>query len=160
MKLFRAFLCQAVIFSAALFVAALLRPSSPAFAEAGKLSSGGGGIEVNPLISFRQQMREVMRDCQNAPNHPNCLELKKRLETQYEQLRHLCRENPTDERCGSIMKEKKSAAYSMNSIPSAPCPVPSAAGGRIIPYITFPIYPAEPSCRTSRFRVSLLQVKS
>jgi hypothetical protein len=73
----------------------------------------GKGLEVNPLLSFRQQMKEAMRDCRSNPNKPDCLEMMKRLRDQYKQLRDLCRTNPEDERCGSVMHEKKSPGWAL-----------------------------------------------
>ena len=56
-------------------------------------------------------MKEIMRDCRANPNHPNCLEMSKRLRQEYLDLRKICHDDPKDERCGSIMREKKAAGW-------------------------------------------------
>lgn len=71
------------------------------------------GLEVNPLLSFRQQMKESMRDCRANPNAADCQTMMKRLREQYQQLRELCHANPTDERCGAVMTEKKSPGWAL-----------------------------------------------
>lgn len=74
-------------------------------------ASAQGSINVNPLITYKQQLKELNRDCASNPHHPNCVEMRKRLKNQIDGLRDICRNDPSDERCGAILKEKRNPGW-------------------------------------------------
>lgn len=76
----------------------------PAIASAG---GGGGDLTINPIETFSTQMATARRECAQRGWDPPCVRQLKRLADDLGRLKVICREQPADERCGSIMAEKK-----------------------------------------------------
>lgn len=61
----------------------------------------------NPLLSYREQLKNLRRDCQDRKYDKDCENIEKKLGDEMEKLKEVCRSNPNDERCGAVMKERR-----------------------------------------------------
>lgn len=61
----------------------------------------------NPLISYREQLKTLRRDCAERKYDKDCENIEKKLTDEMEKLKDVCKSNPHDERCGAVMKERK-----------------------------------------------------
>lgn len=71
-------------------------------------------MALNPLQTYREQMKTLNRECAGDPNNKACKEMKNRLRDDMVKLRSICKRDPDDERCGAILKEKKSRGWRLN----------------------------------------------
>ena len=63
----------------------------------------------NPLISYKEQLKTLHRDCKERAYDKDCEMLEKKLKGEMEKLSDACKQHPEDERCGAVMKERKEA---------------------------------------------------
>lgn len=83
-----------------IFIAALLHIflTSPSLADENL---------YNPLISYREQLKTLRRDCQERKYDKDCANIEQKLTAEMEKLKEVCKSNQNDERCGAVMKERK-----------------------------------------------------
>lgn len=61
----------------------------------------------NPLLSYKEQLKNLRRDCRDRPYDQECERLEKKLKDEMVSLQEVCRKNPAHERCGAVMKQEK-----------------------------------------------------
>ena len=61
----------------------------------------------NPLISYKEQLRILHKDCRDRQYDKDCAALEQKLGNEMLKIKEICKEHPEDERCGAVMKEKK-----------------------------------------------------
>jgi hypothetical protein len=71
-------------------------------------------LTVNPLVSLRDQMKTLNRECAGRLYDENCERMRKILRDKMIKLKEICRKDREDERCGSIMKVKKERGWRLN----------------------------------------------
>jgi hypothetical protein len=64
-------------------------------------------IRVNPLLSYKEQIRDLTKECRIAGNPPECQERIEALQNEEDRLRKYCEKRPNDFRCDSLKKAKK-----------------------------------------------------
>ena len=79
----------------ALFFILLLSPAS-SFADF-----------YNPLVSYKEQLKNLRRDCRDRPFDQECERLEKKLKDEMVELQGICKKNPENERCGAVMKVER-----------------------------------------------------
>jgi hypothetical protein len=71
------------------------------------VESEGLNIQVNPLLSYKEQIKEIQKECRAAGNPPQCEERIQGLQKEEDRLRKHCEKRPNDFRCDSLKKSKK-----------------------------------------------------
>jgi len=64
-------------------------------------------IRVNPLLSYKDQIKELGKECKNAGNPPGCQERIEALQKEEDTLRTHCEKNPHDFRCDALRRKKR-----------------------------------------------------
>jgi hypothetical protein len=64
-------------------------------------------IRVNPLLSYKEQIKEIQKECRAAGNPPACQERIEALQNEEDRLRKHCERRPNDFRCDALKKQKK-----------------------------------------------------
>ena len=85
---------------------ALLLSRSDAFA--GGPEKKPDHIDINPLITFAEQLQEVNTECANRPLDRSCEERKDELKASMRKLREICRRDNQDPRCDSLSPRHQS----------------------------------------------------
>jgi hypothetical protein len=71
------------------------------------VQSEGLNIRVNPLLSYKEQIKEIQKECRAAGNPPECEERIQGLQKEEDRLRKHCEKRPNDFRCDALKKKKK-----------------------------------------------------
>lgn len=64
-------------------------------------------IRVNPLLSYKEQIKEIQKECRSAGNPPQCQERIEALQKEEDKLRSHCEKRPHDFRCDALKRNKK-----------------------------------------------------
>ncbi|MFN8391470.1 MAG: hypothetical protein U0136_14375 [Bdellovibrionota bacterium] len=59
-------------------------------------------IDINPLITFSEQLQELNTECANRPLDRDCEERKEQIKGDIRKLREICRKDWHDERCQAL----------------------------------------------------------
>lgn len=73
-------------------------------------------IRVNPLLSYKDQIKELSNECKNAGNPPGCQERIEALQKEEDTLRTHCEKNPYDFRCDALKRKKKEYVNRMEEL--------------------------------------------
>ena len=61
----------------------------------------------NPLLSYKEQLKNLRRDCRDRPFNQECERLEKKLKEEMVTLQGICRKNPGHEKCGAVAKVER-----------------------------------------------------
>lgn len=64
-------------------------------------------IDINPLVTFSEQLQELEEECANKPYDRSCDERREEIKDNIKKLRQICRKNPNDDRCESLAPHRK-----------------------------------------------------
>jgi len=64
-------------------------------------------IDVNPLLTFAEQLEEINEECANRGIDRECEERRAEIKENMKKLRQICRKKPDDSRCGALSSGHK-----------------------------------------------------